>query len=245
MKKKSFNFIACFLLACVFSSSAFASVTIIGTRVIYPASEKEITVRLDNRSDRPALVQAWIDDGDLNQALDKINVPFVLLPPVFRMEANKGQTLRIVYTGSNLPTDKESIFWLNVLDIPPRDKSLVNKNQLQMAIRSRIKLFYRPGKLNSQDASTAAAELVWHKGKNSNQLTAVNNSPYYINVAQITAEDSAGRKIMSEKGDMLAPGGSKDFTLKGTNINQIKANFHYQFLDDFGAARNAEGQISQ
>lgn len=181
MKKKSINFVAALLLTCVFSAPALASVTIIGTRVIYPASEKEVTVRLDNRSERPALVQAWIDNGDPNQPLNKIDVPFVLLPPVFRMESNKGQTLRIVYTGSNLPTDKESIFWLNVLDIPPRDKSLTNKNQLQMAIRSRIKLFYRPATLNTKDAATAATQLTWRKGNKSNQLTAINNSPYYIN----------------------------------------------------------------
>jgi len=141
MKKKSFNFLISCLLTYAMTTSAFASVTIIGTRVIYPASEKEVTVRLDNRGDQPALVQAWIDNGNPNEAVDKINVPFVLLPPVFRMEANKGQTLRIVFTGANLPANKESIFWLNVLDIPPRDKSLANQNQLQMAIRSRIKLF--------------------------------------------------------------------------------------------------------
>lgn len=245
MKKKSVNFITSLLLACVFSSSALASVTIIGTRVIYPAAEKEVTVRLDNRGDQPALVQAWIDNGDPNQPVDKINVPFVMLPPVFRMEANKGQTLRIVYTGSNLPSDKESIFWLNVLDIPPKDKSLVNKNQLQMAIRSRIKLFYRPTTLNAKGAEAAAAGLVWRKGNKSNQLTAVNNSPYYVNVAQINAEDTAGRKVTSEKGDMLVPGGTKDFTLKAANVNQIKSTFHYQYLDDFGAARDVESQISQ
>lgn len=245
MKKKSVNFITSLLLACVFSSSALASVTIIGTRVIYPAAEKEVTVRLDNRSDQPALVQAWIDNGDPNQPVDKINVPFVMLPPVFRMEANKGQTLRIVYTGSNLPANKESIFWLNVLDIPPKDKSLVNKNQLQMAIRSRIKLFYRPTTLNAKGAESAATGLIWRKGSKSNQLTAVNNSSYYVNVALITAEDTAGRKVMSEKGDMLAPGESKDFTLKTANVNQIKTTFHYQYLDDFGAARDVESQISQ
>jgi len=245
MKKKSVNFIASLLFAYVVFSPAFASVTIIGTRVIYPAAEKEVTVRLDNRGDQPALVQAWIDNGDPNQPVDKINVPFVMLPPVFRMEANKGQTLRIVYTGSNLPADKESIFWLNVLDIPPKDKSLVNKNQLQMAIRSRIKLFYRPTTLNAKGAEAAAAGLVWRKGNKSNQLTAVNNSPYYVNVAQINAEDTAGRKVTSEKGDMLVPGGSKDFTLKAANVNQIKSTFHYQYLDDFGAARDVESQISQ
>lgn len=245
MKKKSINLITSLLLACVFSASAYASVTIIGTRVIYPAAEKEVTVRLDNRGDQPALVQAWIDNGDPNQPVDKINVPFVLLPPVFRMEANKGQTLRIVYTGSNLPANKESIFWLNVLDIPPKNKSLVNQNQLQMAIRNRIKLFYRPMTLNAKGAEDAAAALVWKKGSKSNQLTAFNHSPYYVNVAHIDAEDTAGRKVISEKGNMLVPGGSQDFTLKAANVNQLKSTFHYQYLDDFGAARDVEAQINQ
>ncbi|MGP4131768.1 hypothetical protein OJE16_19300 [Pantoea tagorei] len=73
----------------------------------------------------------------------------------------------------------------------------------------------------------------------------MNNSPYYVNVAQITAEDRAGRKVISEKGNMLAPGETKNFTLKVTNVNQIKPMFHYQYLDDFGAAREVESQISQ
>jgi len=244
-EKKNFNFIAAILTASLFSSSALASVTIIGTRVIYPASEKEVTVRLDNRGSKPALVQTWIDNGDANQALDKINVPFVLLPPVFRMEANKGQTLRMMYTGSTLPASKESVFWLNVLDIPPKDKSLADKNQLQMAIRSRIKIFFRPGHLNAEGANQAASSLVWRKSSKNNQLTAMNNSPYYVNVSQITAEDVAGHKYVSESGDMLAPGETKAFTLKGGSLTQIMPTIHYQYLDDFGAARNVDGQLSQ
>jgi len=98
-----------------------ASVTITGTRVIYPAGEKEITVRLQNKGVLPALVQSWIDSGDANQPLDEIRVPFVLMPPVSRIEAHGSQTLRLMFTGDNLPADKESVFWLNVLDIPPTD----------------------------------------------------------------------------------------------------------------------------
>ncbi|MGC1062464.1 molecular chaperone [Pantoea agglomerans] len=245
MKKKSFNFLVSCLLACAMTTSAFASVTIIGTRVIYPASEKEVTVRLDNRGDQPALVQAWIDNGNPNEAVDKINVPFVLLPPVFRMEANKGQTLRIVFTGANLPADKESIFWLNVLDIPPRDKSLANQNQLQMAIRSRIKLFYRPAQFDHAQANEAASGIVWRHGSKSNSLSATNNSSFYVNVSQINAEDSVGHKLVSEKGEMLAPGETKEISLKGMSNNQIKTTFNYQYLDDFGAARKVESKIIQ
>ncbi|MEZ3501476.1 molecular chaperone [Pantoea sp. KPR_PJ] len=236
---------AALLTASLLSSSALASVTIIGTRVIYPASEKEVTVRLDNRGDKPALVQTWIDDGDANQALDKINVPFVLLPPVFRMEANKGQTLRMMYTGNNLPASKESIFYLNVLDIPPKDKTLSDQNKLQMAVRSRIKIFFRPASLDAEGANQAASSLVWRKRPGSNQLTAVNHSPYFVSVSQVTAKDAAGRKYVSQKGDMLAPGETKAFTLKGGTPNQIMPTIHYQYLDDYGAARDVDSQLSQ
>ena len=245
MKKKSVNFLLSCLLTCAMTSSAFASVTIIGTRVIYPASDKEVTVRLDNRGDQPALVQAWIDSGNQNEAVDKIDVPFVLLPPVFRMEANKGQTLRIVFTGANLPADKESVFWLNVLDIPPRDKSLSNQNQLQMAIRSRIKIFYRPVQFDTAQANKAASGLMWRHGQKINTLSAMNNSPFYVNVSQVNAEDNTGHKLVSEKGEMLAPGETKEFLIKGMNSSQIKTTFNYQYLDDFGAARKVETKINE
>ncbi len=40
-----------------------------------------------------------------------------------------------------LPQDRESLFYLNVREIPPKpDKP----NVLQLAMQSRIKLFYRP-----------------------------------------------------------------------------------------------------
>lgn len=48
--------------------------------------------------------------------------------------------LRIVGTG-NLPADHESLFWLNIKSIPSVEK---RDNTLQLAIKTRIKLIYRP-----------------------------------------------------------------------------------------------------
>lgn len=242
--------IFCYLIAtpvaaCIFASSALAGVTITGTRIIYPAAEKEITVRLNNHADKPSLVQAWIDNGDPNQSLDKIDVPFVLLPPVCRIEAQKGQTLRIMYTGTPLPTMKESVFWLNVLDIPPQDKKLAGKNQLQMAMRSRIKIFFRPSSLNEEGANQAAAHLIWRKGSKSNQLSAINPSPYFVNVARVTADVASGGQLTTQSGEMLAPGATQDFTLHGGRINQIRPPIHYQYLDDYGAARSVDSELTQ
>lgn len=60
------------------------------------------------------------------------------------MAPDSGQTLRIVYTGQGLPGDRESLFHLNVLQIPPRNSSHADRNQMLLMLRNRLKLFYRP-----------------------------------------------------------------------------------------------------
>jgi chaperone protein EcpD len=97
---------ACALLA----GNAEASVTIGGTRVVYPLDQREVTVKLDNDSKSPSLVQVWMDDGHPDAKPGDIKVPFVITPPIFRMDANKSQTLRVMYSGEALPTDRESVY---------------------------------------------------------------------------------------------------------------------------------------
>jgi chaperone protein EcpD len=74
-----------------------------GTRVIYPASQKEVTIMLKNTENIPALIQTWIDKGDPDETPEKIYVPFVLTPAVVRIDGNKGQSLRLRYTGRAWP----------------------------------------------------------------------------------------------------------------------------------------------
>lgn len=135
------------LLACIGLSVAPlapASVVITGTRVIYPGSSTEKTVRLTNQDPFPNVVQAWVDVNDPNSTPDKADAPFLVTPPMFRMEPNTGQNLRLVYTGSGLPQDRESVFYLNVLQIPPRNEAYKDQNQMLVMLRNRLKLFYRP-----------------------------------------------------------------------------------------------------
>ena len=101
---------------------AHADIVIYGTRVIYPADQKEIVVQLMNESTRASLVQSWIDDGDTTLPPEKIDVPFLLTPPVIRVKGNSGQQIKIKKIANNLPNDKESLFYFNVLDIPPKYK---------------------------------------------------------------------------------------------------------------------------
>lgn len=68
-----------------------------------------------------------------------------------------------MYTASSaLPKDRESVFWFNVLEVPPKPDAAKAANQslLQLASCTRIKLFYRPEGL-SGIPSDAPLALKW------------------------------------------------------------------------------------
>ena len=127
------------LLLTFFIIPAQAGIVIYGTRVIYPAGKNEVMVQLMNRGDRGALVQAWIDDGNTSIAPENIRVPFLISPPVVRVRANTGQQLKIKALSNTLPQNQESLFYLNVLDIPPNASVNDGKNVVKFAIQNRIK----------------------------------------------------------------------------------------------------------
>lgn len=221
----------CSALLMLHAASVFASVVISGTRVIYPAGQKEVTVKLDNAGKAPVLAQSWIDNGDVKASPENISVPFILTPPINRIEAKKGQTLRISYTGAPLPADKESVFWLNVLEIPAKDKAMQSENQLQMAFRSRIKLFFRPAGLQG-DANDAAKALTW--STDANGITATNPTPYNVSLVEVSLN---GKKV---EGQMVPPRGSIRFKdLSATRGGKLT----FSSVNDYGAVVNQTADV--
>jgi len=220
---------------------ANASVVITGTRVIYPAHAREVTVKLNNNGAAPALVQAWIDDGDASFNAQQRPMPFTITPPVFRLDPTKGQTLRVTYTKEPLPSDRESVYWLNVLEIPPKPQAgggEESQNYLQMAFRSRIKLFFRPAGLEG-DASQAGAKLTWSLARASGDgkqvvLLAKNPTPYHVTVTQASVEIKG--KTYEVEAEMIAPRGQHEFVLKGLReLPQEPPRIQFETINDYGA----------
>lgn len=216
----------------ILTAPALAGIVITGTRVIYPAGEREVTVKIDNRGDKPVLAQSWVDDGDPDATPETAKAPFTITPPVNRINAGKGQTLRLMYTGEPLPTDKESVFWLSVLEVPPLNKE--KQNQLQMAFRSRIKIFYRPAGL-SGNANQAGQSVTWKKVKGGVEGT--NPTPYYVSLANI-AEDKAGKRLIGD-GGMIAPGGKTFFPLK-----KSLGTIYPSYINDYGGINPTPQPVS-
>jgi P pilus assembly chaperone PapD len=238
--------IALILVSMLFGTSAYASVTLSGTRVVFPGSEKEATVQLTNDGKLPSLIQAWLDKGDERASPDAIDVPFVITPTVFRVEPGKGQTLRILYTGEPLPADKESLFWLNVLDVPPKASDKDGVNRLQFAFRTRIKLMYRPAGLPG-NAADAPARLKWTLGADDAHrpvLKATNPTAYVVNLAGVELK-SAGKRFTAEFGH-VAPGETASFRLTGASgVDLAGATVLYSSVDDWGANHSHEAPVSK
>ncbi len=229
------------LLACVTTivgTHAIAGVVISGTRVIYPAAQKEVSVKLNNNGNLPALVQTWVDNGNVESTPADSKAPFLLSPPVFRIDPNKGQTLRMMFTGPALPEDKESVFWLNVLEIPPKAPAATEgTNVLSMAFRSRIKIFYRPTTLTG-NASEAAQKLQWRAqpaptGKGY-ELQASNPSAFHVSLVGLTLID--GGKRYSGADGMVPPKSNMQFALPELRaLPSATAMLEFNSIDDYGA----------
>jgi len=218
------------------SMPAQAAIVITGTRVIYPEKSRQVPVRLSNVEAKPVLVQAWIDDGDTTVPVEQIRVPFVLTPPVFRVEPKKGQTLRVKFVGKEMPADRESIYWLNVLEIPPKPVDAETRNMLQLAFCTRIKLFYRPASL-VDDPTAHRAKLSWKAARNEegkHVLRVENASGYYMSLDSVSVK--AGGDDIAYQPQMVPPFGHVELQAPGKDAAVPGgAVISYTLLNDFGA----------
>lgn len=215
---------------------AIARVVVNGTRVVYPAAKREVTISIRNSSETPSLVQAWLDAGDPDSKPDESKAPFVLTPPLFRLDPTKVQSLRLVYTHDPLPEDRESLFWLNVLDVPPRAAANPDlPNQLDLAFKHRMKVFFRPASLKGS-AADAPAALTWNVLSSAGKPVAIqvsNPTAYHVSLTQISAT-IAGHPVTA-KADMVDPFASRTFELPDavTAPNGTVA-IEYWFVNDYG-----------
>ncbi|HCC0890316.1 TPA: fimbrial chaperone [Salmonella enterica] len=170
------------LVVLFYTAQTFAGIVVGGTRVIFPGNAPDTTLSIYNKETTlPYLIQVWVDPFNKE---DKNKPPFTAIPPVSRLEPGQEKVLRIVKTAGELPKDRESVFWLNVKNIPPSsDKK--DTSTLEIAIKTRIKLFWRPAGI-TLIPEKAVAQVLWHK--QGNKLVVENKSPIHINIMDVTVD---------------------------------------------------------
>lgn len=139
------------VLALLCASSALAAVNIDRTRVIFSASDMTQSLNLSNDSETPMLIQVWADNGDPHSTPDINRTPIVAIPPVFKMLPGELRALKLILTSrQTLPTDKESLFWLNIYQIAPgTPASQAEEAKVMLPLRLRMKMIIRPAALKA------------------------------------------------------------------------------------------------
>jgi P pilus assembly chaperone PapD len=168
-----------YLLALVLLSltpAALGGVVLNNTRVVFDGNTRETSVTVSNPTTQAYAVQAWVNTATDD---DTQLTPFIATPPLFRLDSRKEQGVRIVATGAALPVDRESLYYFNVQEIPATKK--VSENVLKVALRTRIKLFYRPPGLPGS-ALEAGSRLQWSLTREQGQphLRVDNPTAYHV-----------------------------------------------------------------
>lgn len=206
------------------------SVKLGATRIIYNTDSSGATVSVTNPQDYPILLQSEIYNEDA-----KTKAPFIVTPPLFRLDGQQRSRLRIVRTGVDVIGDRESLRWLCVKGIPPKpddewakdenNKSGAPKNvsvNVQIVMSTCIKLLERPSTIKGSPAEVADS-ISWEK--NGSNLKATNPTPFYMNLSLLKV---GGMNIKNTS--FIAPFSSRVFALP----DGVRGDLEWAVITDYG-----------
>jgi chaperone protein EcpD len=220
----------------------YAGISLESTRVIYKEGQRDISIKLSNNEKaKNALVQIWMDDGDPDADAGQANIPFLINPPLAKIEAGKAQVVRIAFIGEKLNPKTESVYWLNVLEIPPKS---TEPSQLTFAIRSRVKFFYRPKAIQAlEPLNPATLQWTWNANNDSIKLQALNASAFHWTITSaiaVIADQEYDLNLVT----MLSPGQSSAFVVKGVDRKpDSPSRMRIITINDFGGESKFEFEI--
>lgn len=208
------------------AQQAHAAIALDRTRVILNGDQNAMALTITNQNKAlPYLAQSWVEDANGN----KIESPLTALPPLQRVEPGAKGQIKIQATGNltALPQDRESLFYFNVREIPPKS---AKPNTLQLALQTRVKMFYRPQAIEIArgDDNEAQKKLTLSRQGDGYQLT--NPTPYYVTIVAASASPK-GKGLSSFKPLMIEP---KSSAALGVSASELGSQPVLTFINDFG-----------
>lgn len=214
------------LLSLLAVSQANAGISLSATRLVFDGKHKEASITVRN-SGEDVLIQSWVDTDTPGVT----SVPFAVTPPLVRVVGKEQQLLRVIYEGTGMPSDRESVVWLNVQEIPQASKE---KNTLQLAVRQRIKVFFRPVEL-SAEAYLAPTQLLWRLENRAGKTVLAVNNPglFHVSMADIKLQSGTLTEQTADS-TMIAPGENKEFAINKFTTTTTPSVL-FTSINDYGA----------
>lgn len=203
-----------------------AAIALDRTRVIYNADDKAVTLSISNENRQlPYLAQAWLTDAQGA----KVASPLIVLPPLQRVDPGEKSQIKLQQLAAvaALPQDRETLFYFNLREIPPRsDKA----NTLQIALQTTIKLFWRPRALVVADAAAAPWQQQLVLVQSGAHYRVNNPTPYYVTL--VDAQSGQGKATVAGfEPVMIAP--YEEVSL-GTTVSGLGSEPILTYVNDYG-----------
>ena len=245
MKTKILNlFTLCLLLT--ISTHINAGLLAEKTRVIYQEGQRESALMINNTNDYPVLTQIWIDQGDGQP--DTAKTPFLVLPPLFKLLAGETKGIRILQTDSNLPPDQESLFWLNLYEVPAVAAKKLDENYINLSMNTQMKVLYRPKTLKPFVIDEVQKQLDFKllPDPTQHKIQIYNPTPYYISLASLKLQLPEKSIAYTEPENLLiAPKERKNVDFPSTTSSNSALHLHYVIIDDDGHHHTFQSKLGQ
>ncbi|MEI7515970.1 MAG: molecular chaperone [Betaproteobacteria bacterium] len=233
----------CFALIVMWLVPVRADMVIERTRVVYPEGRRDVQISLSNTSTGSvAFVQLWLDDGTDSPDIESMAVPFLLSPPTARVPANGRQTVRLAFTGEPQKADQESLFYFNMLELPPRYTGPDDESRMTFARRTRIKVFFRPKGLKG-DLLQAMKQLQCAPINTAGSwaLECYNPSPFHLSFFSFGLGNSTTKLLASRESGMIKPSERRRFPVENyEQLPQTLSALTVEFIDDAGISTPME-----
>ncbi|RAY77951.1 hypothetical protein DP190_22835 [Enterobacter cloacae] len=221
------KFLPAFLIIFAFLPVARAVVNVEGTRVIIHQGERSASLTLSNSEKQPTMVQIWSDNFDPLTPPEKTTTPLIAVPSVFSMKPGEVRVVQLMLTSTGtLSKDKESLFWLNVYQIPSNTAAVSGVRQVVLPLRLRMKVFIRPDGVDDpveQDGNKL--RFILQSTKNGERMLVTNPTPWHMTLTNMSFMRSGLGGIM------VAPASNVSIPVepgKGTRP------FKYELINDLG-----------
>ena len=213
------------LLSLMGLQQAQAAVALDRTRVVFNGGEKSTSLSISNENKQlPYLAQGWVEDAQGN----KITTPLTVLPPLQRLEPGAKSQVKVqaLPAANLLAQDRETLFYFNLREIPPKSDK---PNTLQLALQTRIKLFYRPKALsNTEGVAPWQEQLTLTKQGDKYQVN--NPTAYYVTIVDASSKQG-GASASGFEPLMVAPKGNETLSVGVSALGNTPV---LTYVNDYG-----------
>jgi P pilus assembly chaperone PapD len=210
----------CIFFAIV-AQNAWAGVSLSQTRLVFSHSENMKTITVRNSGAEVYLVQPVVAEWGEG----KLSKSFTAFPPIFRLESNASNALRVQRTSEDLPQDRESLFNFK-LNLIPAGKKNDSATSISVSLGIGVKLFYRPDGLT---ISVKDAYRMLTFRRDAEGVTVGNPTPYYQTLSRLSV---GGLSVKLDKSPAMLPPYSERHYPAGLLDNKAE----WSLINDYGAS---------